>query len=82
MVEYLRNPLFFFDLFRIGIFTVLGIKHGLNYGFNPTISILLGTITASFGGMIEMFCAKKTPSYFARRSMHLLVFSVEFYFSH
>ncbi|MBD3724776.1 MAG: trimeric intracellular cation channel family protein [Flavobacteriaceae bacterium] len=49
----LRVSLFLFDTIGLGIYTLIGIEKGLEYGLHPIICIALGTITASFGGLIR-----------------------------
>lgn len=63
-VKYLNYTLFIFDSIGLGIFTVLGIEYGLRYGFNPFISILMGTINASFGGILRDILCHETPIIF------------------
>lgn len=63
-IKYLNYTLFIFDSIGLGIFTVLGIEYGLRYGFGPFISILIGTINASFGGVLRDILCKQTPLIF------------------
>lgn len=63
-IKYLNYTLFLFDSIGLGIFTVLGIEYGLRYGFGPFISILIGTINASFGGVLRDILCNKTPIIF------------------
>lgn len=60
-IKYLNYTLFIFDSIGLGIFTVLGIEYGLRYGFGPIISILLGTINASFGGILRDILCQEIP---------------------
>ncbi|MBO0951364.1 trimeric intracellular cation channel family protein [Fibrella forsythiae] len=49
----LQRPLLIFDTIGIGLFTILGMQKALLAGVNDWASILLGIITALFGGVIR-----------------------------
>ena len=51
-LKYVRKSLFLFDTIGIGLYTMVGIQKGLGIGLAPVMCIGLGTITASFGGVI------------------------------
>jgi uncharacterized membrane protein YeiH len=53
--------LFLFDTIGLGIYTLIGIEKGLEYGLHPTICIALGTMTASFGGLIRDILCNEIP---------------------
>lgn len=57
----LRLSLFLFDTIGLGVFTLIGIEKGLEYGLHPIICIALGTITASFGGLIRDILCNEIP---------------------
>lgn len=57
----LRLSLFLFDTIGLGVFTLIGIEKGLNYGLHPIICIALGTITATFGGLIRDILCNEIP---------------------
>lgn len=57
----LRVSLFLFDTIGLGIYTLIGIEKGLEYGLHPVICIALGTITASFGGLIRDILCNEIP---------------------
>ncbi len=57
----LRVSLFLFDTIGLGVYTLIGIEKGLEYGLHPTICIALGTITASFGGLIRDILCNEIP---------------------
>ena len=58
-LKHLRTSLFLFDTVGLGIFTILGIEKGLEVGLHPIICILLGTISACFGGVSrDILCAE------------------------
>jgi len=57
----LRVSLFLFDTIGLGLYTLIGIEKGLEYGLHPLICIALGTITASFGGLIRDILCNEIP---------------------
>lgn len=65
-INYLRTSLFLFDTIGIGLYTVVGIEKGVNTELHPIICIALGTITASFGGVIRDILCNEIPVIFRK----------------
>lgn len=65
-INYLRTSLFLFDTIGIGLYTVIGIEKGINAELHPLICIALGTITASFGGVIRDILCNEIPVIFRK----------------
>ncbi len=65
-LKYLRKSLFLFDTIGIGLYTMVGIEKGLQAGLLPIICIALGTITASFGGVIRDILCNEIPVIFRK----------------
>ncbi len=65
-LRYLRKTLFLFDTIGIGLFTMLGIEKGLAAELSPIMCIALGTITASFGGVIRDILCNEIPVIFRK----------------
>ena len=65
-LEKLRISLFLFDTIGLGIFTIIGIEKGVDIGLHPIICIALGTITASFGGVIRDILCNEIPVIFRK----------------
>ena len=63
-LKYLRRSLFLFDTIGIGLFTMIGIEKGLEADLAPVICIALGTMTASFGGVIRDILCNEIPVIF------------------
>ncbi len=63
-LKYLRKTLFLFDTIGIGLFTLVGIEKGLSAELMPIMCIILGTITASFGGVIRDILCNEIPVIF------------------
>ncbi|MCZ8154740.1 MAG: trimeric intracellular cation channel family protein [Leptospira sp.] len=62
----LRKELFLFDTIGIGIYTVIGTKISLAYGVNPFAAIILGMISAIFGGAIRDTLMNQVPFIFRK----------------
>jgi uncharacterized membrane protein YeiH len=60
----LSKSLFLFDTIGLGIFTIVGTEIGIQNEFSPVICIFLGTISASFGGVIRDILANEIPLIF------------------
>lgn len=55
------NRLLFADALGIAFFTVLGAERALNAGVSSFTAIILGTMTAVFGGMLRDIVARDVP---------------------
>lgn len=65
-IKYLRGSLFLFDTIGIGLYTVVGIETGIVAGLHPIICIALGTMTASFGGVLRDILCNEIPVIFRK----------------
>ena len=65
-IDYLRTSLLLFDTIGIGLYTLVGIEKGINVGLHPIICIALGTITASFGGVMRDILCNEIPVIFRK----------------
>ena len=65
-LKYLRTSLFLFDTIGIGFYTMIGINKGMEAGLEPLICITLGTITASFGGVLRDILCNEIPVIFRK----------------
>ncbi len=65
-LKYLSKSLFLFDTIGLGLYTIVGTEIGLNANFHPLICVLLGTISASFGGVLRDILCSKIPLIFKR----------------
>ncbi|GAA4378756.1 trimeric intracellular cation channel family protein [Hymenobacter koreensis] len=63
----LQRPLLVFDTLGIGIFTILGLEKALNAGVNAWAAVLLGIVSALFGGVIRDTLANEVPLVFERQ---------------
>ncbi|MBT8239378.1 MAG: trimeric intracellular cation channel family protein [Croceitalea sp.] len=65
-LKYLRKSLFLFDTIGIGLYTLVGVEKGTEAGLSPIMCIALGTITASFGGVIRDILCNEIPVIFRK----------------
>ncbi|QPH39068.1 trimeric intracellular cation channel family protein [Pedobacter endophyticus] len=65
-VKKFKVTLFLFDSLGLGLFTVLGLQKGINFGLAPGICIALGTITGCFGGIIRDTLLNTIPLIFRK----------------
>ena len=56
-----QSPLFIFDSFGLGLFTIMGIQKGIDAGQGMMISLTLGMITGCFGGMFRDIFLNRIP---------------------
>lgn len=61
---YLRRTLFLFDSIGLALFTIIGVELGLEASLDPIVCILLGTMSAAFGGVIRDLLAGEIPLIF------------------
>jgi uncharacterized membrane protein YeiH len=65
-IRYIRRSLFLFDTIGLALYTVVGVEKGIEAGFSPVICIVLGTMTASFGGVLRDILSNKIPIIFRK----------------
>lgn len=61
----LRRTLFLFDTIGLGMFTILGIEKSLAFGLSPVVSVMMGTVSAVFGGVIRDTLCNTVPLIFS-----------------
>lgn len=64
--EKLRKTMFLFDSIGIGLFTILGLQKTLDLGLSPIIAVMMGTISAVFGGVLRDTLVNEIPLIFRR----------------
>ncbi|WP_420572660.1 trimeric intracellular cation channel family protein [Kordia sp.] len=62
----LRTSLFLFDTIGLGVFTIIGVEIGISKELHPLICIALGTMSASFGGVIRDILCNEIPVIFRK----------------
>ncbi len=62
----LRRTFFLFDTIGIGLFTILGLQKTLGLGLSPVVAVLMGTVSAVFGGVLRDLLANEIPLIFRK----------------
>lgn len=58
--------MFLFDSIGIGLFTILGLQKTLDLGLSPVIAVMMGTISAVFGGVLRDTLVNEIPMIFRK----------------
>ena len=58
--------MFIFDTIGIGLFTILGIQAALKFNLNIEIALILGVVSAVFGGVIRDVLTNEIPLIFRK----------------
>lgn len=69
-VDKFRKPIFVTDAFGLGLFTVAGIQVSLENNLNNSYAIVMGVITATFGGMIADILSNTVPDLLKRGEIY------------
>ena len=56
--------MFLFDAIGLGIFTIIGFETGMAVNLHPIICVILGTLSASFGGVLRDVLCNEVPLIF------------------
>jgi len=62
----LRKSMFFFDTLGIGLFTILGLQKTLEVGLTIPIALMMGVVSAVFGGVIRDVITNIVPLIFRK----------------
>ncbi|TXF89718.1 trimeric intracellular cation channel family protein [Neolewinella aurantiaca] len=62
----LRRSMFLFDTIGIALYTILGLKKALSFGLSPEICVMLGVVSATFGGVIRDVLSGTAPLIFRK----------------
>lgn len=65
-VRKLRRSMFLFDTIGIALYTILGLQKALAFGLSPIICVLLGVVSATFGGVIRDVLSGEVPLIFRK----------------
>jgi uncharacterized membrane protein YeiH len=65
-LERLRISMLLFDTIGLGVFTLIGLEKGIEFGLSPVICVILGTLTATFGGVIRDILCNEIPVLFRK----------------
>jgi uncharacterized membrane protein YeiH len=62
----LSKTMFLFDSIGLGVFTLLGLQKALAFGLHPSIALIMGMISAVFGGVLRDILTNKVPLIFEK----------------
>ncbi len=62
----LSKTMFLFDTIGIGVFTILGLQKGLSYELPTVVALIMGMVSAVFGGVIRDVLTNKVPLIFQK----------------
>jgi uncharacterized membrane protein YeiH len=65
-IAYLSKTMFLFDTIGISVFTLLGLEKGLSFNLHPIIALIMGVISAVFGGVLRDVLTNKVPLIFEK----------------
>jgi len=65
-LKHVKKSLFLFDTIGIGFYTMVGVEKGLEAELSPIMCIILGTITACFGGVTRDILCNEIPVIFRK----------------
>ena len=65
-VRRLRRTFFMFDTVGIAVFTVLGLQKALALDVHPVIAIMMGMVSAVFGGVLRDIVCNEIPLIFRK----------------
>jgi len=60
----LSRTMFLFDSLGIGLFTILGLQKTIDAGLPPLVAVMMGTVSAVFGGVIRDIFSNRIPLIF------------------
>ena len=65
-IAHLSKTMFLFDTIGISVFTLLGLQKGLSLNLHPIIALIMGMISAVFGGVLRDVLTNKIPLIFEK----------------
>jgi len=65
-VRRLRRTMFLFDSIGIGLFTILGLTKTLDAGLSVPVALLMGVVSAVFGGVVRDTLCNEVPLIFRK----------------
>ncbi|MER3329996.1 MAG: trimeric intracellular cation channel family protein, partial [Candidatus Kapaibacterium sp.] len=66
VLQNFHKILLLFDSIGLGFFTIVGLQTGVALGLHPVICVILGTVTACFGGVIRDILLNNIPLIFEK----------------
>lgn len=66
-IEKYTKTLFLFDTIGISVFTIIGMQKGLVLGIHPILAVMMGILTAVFGGIVRDMMCVDVPLIFKKK---------------
>jgi uncharacterized membrane protein YeiH len=75
-IKPLHRTFFFFDAIGIGLFTILGLKKALLVAqLSPVVAVIMGMVSATFGGVLRDVLCNEIPLIFRREIYAMACFA-------
>jgi uncharacterized membrane protein YeiH len=65
-IAHLSKTLFLFDTIGLSVFTLLGLQKALLFDLHPIVALIMGMISAVFGGVLRDVLTNKIPLIFEK----------------
>lgn len=69
-IDRFKRTIFFTDAVGLGLFTAAGIERSLQYGINDVYALIMGVISATFGGLIADILCNAVPNLLKRGELY------------
>ena len=60
-ITQVNRSIFITDAVGLGLFTIAGLEKSLEYGVNSTYAVIMGVISATFGGLLADILSNTVP---------------------
>ena len=60
----LSKTIFLFDTIGLGLYSIIGLKKALLFGMSPMVAVIMGTVSAVFGGVLRDILTNRVPLIF------------------
>lgn len=75
-IEKFRQTIFISDAIGLGMFTILGMERSMAYGANSLYALLLGVMSATFGGLLSDILCNRVPALLKNGEMYATVCAI------
>lgn len=75
-LQRVRRSIFLTDAIGLGMFTVGGIERSMSFGANKPFALLLGVMSATFGGLLADIISNREPALLKNGEMYATVCAI------
>ncbi|NBA85155.1 trimeric intracellular cation channel family protein [Emticicia sp. CRIBPO] len=68
----LSKTIFLFDTIGLGLYSIIGLKKALLFGMSPMVAVIMGTVSAVFGGVLRDILTNRVPLIFRKEIYAIL----------